>query len=47
MLSGTGSSSSKESKMEDKINFYLQNPMLKTLDIPLIKSRKDLKDLTP
>jgi len=47
MLSGSGSSSSKETKMEDKINFYLTNPGLKFLDMHVIRGRKDAKDWTP
>jgi len=47
MLSGSSSSSSKEVRMEDKINTYLNNASLKILDLHNIRARKDMKDYTP
>jgi len=47
MLSGSSSSSSKETRMEDKINTYLNNSSLKILDMHNIRARKDMKDYTP
>lgn len=47
MLSGSGGGGAKESKMEDKINIYLNNSGLKIIDINSARARKDIKDLTP
>lgn len=47
MLSGSGGSSLEEGKIDDKVNFQLQNSGLKIIDLVSVRSRKELQDFTP